>query len=129
MSFPWSFSVLGFVGGVLITFGMAIIVLYTSYVCWQFCMAYDLNDIFSNSSHPHVRDVCEIGLILFKGSKIAYELTMVGLILNNVFIMALHVVVGEKVLNTLSNHALCTVAFGAILTVIYIICKLQRPHS
>lgn len=42
MSFPWSFSVLGFVGGVLITFGMAIIVLYTSYVCWQFCMAYDL---------------------------------------------------------------------------------------
>jgi len=45
MSFPWSFSVLGFVGGVLITFGMAIIVLYTSYVCWQFCMAYDLNNI------------------------------------------------------------------------------------
>ena len=45
MSFPWSFSVLGFVGGVLITFGMAIIVLYTSYVCWQFCMAYDLNSV------------------------------------------------------------------------------------
>ena len=36
---------LGFVGGVLITLGMALIVLYTSYVCWQFCMAYDLNEI------------------------------------------------------------------------------------
>jgi hypothetical protein len=40
MSFPWSFSVLGYVGGVVITLGMAIIVLYTSYICWQFCMAY-----------------------------------------------------------------------------------------
>ena len=54
---------------------------------------------------------------------------MVGLILNNVFIMALHVVVGEKVLNRLSDHALCTVAFGAILTVIYIICKLAGSQS
>jgi len=51
---------------------------------------------------------------------------MVGLILNNVFIQALHVVVGEKVLNTLSNHAICTVAFGAILTVIYIFFTLPR---
>jgi hypothetical protein len=40
MSFPWSFSVLGYVGGVIITLGMALIVLYTSYICWQFCMAY-----------------------------------------------------------------------------------------
>jgi hypothetical protein len=47
---------------------------------------------------------------------------MVGLILNNVSIMALHIVVGEKVLNTLSGHAICTVAFGAILTVIYFFC-------
>jgi len=73
-------------------------------------------------SHPHVRDICDIGQIIFGGSKIAYELTMVGLILNNVFIQALHIVVGEKVLNTLSNHAICTVAFGAILTVVYVIC-------
>jgi hypothetical protein len=69
-----------------------------------------------------VRDVCDIGRILFNGSKIAYELTMVGLILNNVFIQALHIVVGEKVLNTLSGHAMCTTAFGAILMVIYIFC-------
>ena len=48
---------------------------------------------------------------------------MVGLILNNVFIQALHIVVGEKVLNTLTNHAMCTVAFGAILTVVYFVCK------
>lgn len=48
---------------------------------------------------------------------------MVGLILNNVFIQALHIVVGEKVLNTLTNHAMCTIAFGAILTVVYFVCK------
>jgi len=51
---------------------------------------------------------------------------MVGLILNNVFIQALHVVVGEKVLNTLSNHAMCTIAFGAILTIIYFCFTLPR---
>jgi hypothetical protein len=79
-------------------------------------------DHLSNDRHPHVRDVCDIGRILFGGSKIAYELTMVGLILNNVFIQALHIVVGEKVLNTLSNHAICTIAFGAILTIVYFFC-------
>lgn len=85
--------------------------------------AWRMAPIVSNlCRHPHVRDVCDIGRILFGGSKIAYELTMVGLILNNVFIQALHIVVGEKVLNTLSNHAICTIAFGAILTVIYFIC-------
>jgi len=73
-------------------------------------------------SHPEVRDICDIGRILFGGSKIAYELTMVGLVLNNIFIQALHIVVGEKVLNTLTNHAICTVAFGAILTVVYFVC-------
>jgi hypothetical protein len=54
---------------------------------------------------------------------------MVGLILNNVFIMALHIVVGEKVLNTLSNHAICTIAFGAILTVIYFFCYPSHPSA
>lgn len=54
---------------------------------------------------------------------------MVGLILNNVFIMALHIVVGEKVLNTLSNHAICTIAFGAILTVIYFFCNPSHPSA
>jgi len=48
MFFPWSFSILGFVGGVLITLGMAVIVLYTSYICWQFCMAYTRPQNFAN---------------------------------------------------------------------------------
>jgi hypothetical protein len=43
MSFPWSYSILGFAGGVLVTFTLAGIVLYTSYVCWQFCMEYDVS--------------------------------------------------------------------------------------
>lgn len=54
---------------------------------------------------------------------------MVGLILNNVFIQALHIVVGEKGLNTLSGHAMCTTAFGAILMVIYILCLPPRDKG
>jgi hypothetical protein len=94
--------------------------MYAGNFAWRIILLLYLSD----HSHPEVRDVCDIGRILFGGSKIAYELTMVGLILNNVFIQALHIVVGEKVLNTLSNHAICTVAFGAILCVIYFFCKL-----
>lgn len=48
---------------------------YTSLVLWRFCLA-----------HPEVRDVCDIGQILFGGSKFGYYFTAVMFILNNTFI-------------------------------------------
>ena len=70
-----SFSVLGLVPGVLVTIGVAATVQYTSLILWRFCM-----------KHPEVRDVCDLGRILFGGSQWGYNFTAIMFILNNTFI-------------------------------------------
>ncbi|KAJ7118782.1 transmembrane amino acid transporter protein-domain-containing protein [Mycena epipterygia] len=107
LSFPWSYSVLGLVPGVLTTIAVAGTVQYTSLIVWRFCL-----------KHPEVRDVCDIGRILFGGSEWAYNFTAVMFILNNTFIQGLHCLVGAKLLNTLSGSALCTIGFSAISAVL-----------
>lgn len=72
---PRSFSVLGMVPGVIVTISVAASVQYTSYILWKFCM-----------KHPEVRDVCDIGRIIFGGSELAYNLTGLMFVLNNTFI-------------------------------------------
>ncbi|KDQ19048.1 hypothetical protein BOTBODRAFT_153954 [Botryobasidium botryosum FD-172 SS1] len=115
LSFPWSFSVLGMALGVVITILMAAIVLYTSLILWRFCL-----------KHPEVRDVCDIGRILFGGSDLAYNLTAIFFFFNNTFIQALHVLVGAKLLNTLSNGARCTIIFSVVSAVICFFFTLPR---
>ena len=70
-----SFSVLGMAPGVIVTIAVAMSVQYTSLILWRFCLR-----------HPEIRDVCDIGKMLFGGSEIAYNITAVFFILNNTFI-------------------------------------------
>ncbi|KZV98582.1 hypothetical protein EXIGLDRAFT_807423 [Exidia glandulosa HHB12029] len=122
LSFPWSFSVLGMVPGVLVTGAVAASVQYTSLVLWRFCLA-----------HPHVRDASDIGATLFaeifgeKWRRTAYNATSVSYVLYNTFIQGVHCLVMAKLLNTLSDGALCTVAFTAIAACIMFIVSLPRP--
>ncbi|KAJ5677851.1 uncharacterized protein N7477_003484 [Penicillium maclennaniae] len=118
MSFPWSYSVLGLVPGLLLTCFVAGVVLYTSLTIWRFCLR-----------HPEVRDVCDIGQYLFWDSKIAWWATAVMFLLNNTFIQGLHCVVGSEYLNTMSNGAVCTVVFSLIVAITSFICSLPRTFS
>ncbi|KAF8530247.1 transmembrane amino acid transporter protein-domain-containing protein [Hysterangium stoloniferum] len=117
MSFPYSYAVLGLIPGVLVTIGVAATVQYTSHILWKFCL-----------KHPEIQSVCDIGQMLFWGSKWAWRATAVMFILNNTFIQgtSLHCIVGAKLLNTLSNSAMCTIAFSAITAVVCFICSLPR---
>ncbi|KAJ6500588.1 transmembrane amino acid transporter protein-domain-containing protein [Mycena sanguinolenta] len=115
LSFPWSYSVLGMVPGVILTIVVAASVQYTSLIVWKFCL-----------KHPEVRDVCDIGRILFGGSEWAYNFTAVMFILNNTFIQGLHCLVGAKLLNTLSDSALCTIGFSAITSLLCFVVSLPR---
>ncbi|EKV17426.1 hypothetical protein PDIG_15500 [Penicillium digitatum PHI26] len=118
MSFPWSYSILGLVPGLILTVVIAGIVLYTSLITWRFCLR-----------HPEVRDVCDIGQYLFWDSKIAWWATAVMFLLNNTFIQSLHCVVGSEYLNTMSNGAVCTVVFSMIVAIISWVFSLPRTFS
>jgi len=122
MSFPWSYSVLGLVPGIILTIVIALIVLYTSLVLWEFCLR-----------HPEMRDVCDIGQMLFWGKKWAWWATAVCFILNNTFIQGLHVLVGAKYLNTMTASddvgGCRTVMFSVIVALISWICSLPRTFD
>ncbi|RMJ19241.1 hypothetical protein CDV36_001056 [Fusarium kuroshium] len=122
MSFPWSYSVLGLVPGLILTVVVAVIVLYTSLVLWEFCLR-----------HPELRDVCDIGQMLFWGKEWAWWATAVCFILNNTFIQGLHVLVGAKYLNTMTaadDVGSCrTVMFSVIVTIICWIGSLPRTFD
>ncbi|KAL8743507.1 MAG: hypothetical protein Q9190_004159 [Brigantiaea leucoxantha] len=120
MSFPYSYSVLGLVPGLIITVIVAGLVYYTSLIVWEFCVR-----------HPEVRDVCDLGQMLFWGWKWVWYATAVMFLLNNTFIQGLHVLTFAEYINTMSNNnaGVCTVAFSAITAVISFFCSLPRTFD
>ncbi|KAJ3577999.1 hypothetical protein NPX13_g2571 [Xylaria arbuscula] len=108
---------------VILTVVQALVVLYTSLILWQFCLR-----------HPEVRDVCDIGQMLFWNKKWAWWFTAVMFVLNNTFIQALHVLTGAKYVNTLiggnTDAIACqTVSIGFIVAIISWLASLPRTFS
>ncbi|KAJ5047110.1 uncharacterized protein L3040_002953 [Drepanopeziza brunnea f. sp. 'multigermtubi'] len=118
MSFPSSYSILGLVPGLILTAAVAAIVLYTSLTVWRFCLR-----------HPEVRDVCDIGQMLFWNKKWAWWATGVMFLLNNCFIQGLHVLVIAKYLNTMTNHSQCTIVFSLIAVIVSWFVSLPRTFG
>ena len=121
MSFPWSYSYLGLVPGLILTAVVAGIVLYTSLILWEFCLR-----------HPEVRDISDIGQMLFWGKKWAWWWTTVMFLLNNTFIQAFHVLVGSQYLNTMTEAdkiACRTVMFAGVVSLFCWIGSLPRTFD
>lgn len=122
MSFPWSYSLLGLVPGLILTAVVALLVLYTSLNLWDFCLR-----------HPEVRDVCDVGQMLWWNKKWAWWWTAGMFVLNNTFIQALHVLVGAIYLNTMTEadtiKACRTVAFAVAITAVSWLGSLPRTFN
>ena len=54
MSQSWTLKLLGWVPGLITTFAFGIVFWISSYTLWKFIM-----------KHPQVRDVCDVGYLLF----------------------------------------------------------------
>ncbi|PIB02012.1 hypothetical protein CB0940_01013 [Cercospora beticola] len=120
MSFPYSYAILGLVPGLILTVVVAAMVLYTSLLVWEFCLR-----------HPEVKDVCDIGQMLFWGKKWAWYFTAVMFLLNNTFIQGFHCLTGAKYLNTMTNgnSGVCTIVFSAIVAIASWACSLPRTFG
>lgn len=121
MSFPWSYSFLDLVPGLVLNAAVAAMVLYTSLVLWEFCLR-----------HPEVRDVCDLGQMLFWGKPWAWWATALMFVLNT-FIQGLHVLVGAEYLNTMTAGcpvAGCrTVEFSVVVTLVCWLASLPRTFG
>jgi len=115
MAQTWSLSVLGWVPGIITMVGAGILFWITSITMHKFIM-----------KHPQIKDICDFGYYAFGKSRIAYEFTGFMLLANNILLIGFHVLTGAKVLNTLSDHSLCTVIFSIITMLIGIVMSMPR---
>ncbi|KAJ5718898.1 uncharacterized protein N7483_009980 [Penicillium malachiteum] len=110
MAQSWSFSVLGWVPGIITTVLCGILFWVTSITMHKFIMKY-----------PQIKDICDFGYYAFGQSKIAYVFSSFMLLANNILLIGFHVLTGAKVLNTLSGHTLCTAIFSVIVAIMGIV--------
>ncbi|KAF2488130.1 putative amino acid transporter [Neohortaea acidophila] len=115
MAQTWSLSVLGWVPGILTMLGAGILFWITSMTMHRFIMKY-----------PQIKDICDFAYYACGHSRIAYEFAGIMLLLNNIMLIGFHVWTGARIINTLSNHSLCTVVFSVIVTLIGIILSTAR---
>lgn len=119
MSFPWSYSILGLVPGLILTVFVALTVACTGVIIADYVAAY-----------PHITNVCDIGQHLFFGSNIVWYITAFAFLLNNVLIQALHVLTGAKYFNTVSdNSTICSIVFAVVTLIICWLISLPRTFS
>ncbi|KAE8444803.1 hypothetical protein EG329_014263 [Mollisiaceae sp. DMI_Dod_QoI] len=115
MAQTWSLSVLGWVPGLITMVIAGILFWITSITMHKFIM-----------KHPQIKDICDFGYEAFGKSRIAYEFSGFMLLANNILLIGFHILTGAKVLNTLSDHSLCTVVFSAIAALMGIVMSLPR---
>lgn len=125
MSFPWSYSVLGLIPGLILTVFVSLTVLYTGLTITEYTIAF-----------PGITSICDIGQHLFWNSKAVWYATAVCFLCNNTLIQALHVLVGAKYFNTIIDNYdlpggkhICSVIFAVVTTVICFLLSLPRTFS
>ncbi|OCL05071.1 hypothetical protein AOQ84DRAFT_345317 [Glonium stellatum] len=115
MAQTWSLSVLGWVPGIITMVLAGAFFWITSITMHKYIM-----------ENPKIKDICDFGFYVFGKSRIAYEFSGFMLLANNILLIGFHVLTGAKVLNTLSDHSLCTVIFSVIATLMGIVMSIPR---
>jgi amino acid permease len=114
LSLPAALNTLGFFPGILCIVGMGMLSLYTAYNLIQYWRKY-----------PYMLNIVDYGRVL--GGKWVETVFAIGFLINMALISASAVVTISIGLNTVSDHATCTVAFSVVAAVaMWVMCV---PHS
>ncbi|KAF8475034.1 transmembrane amino acid transporter protein-domain-containing protein [Kalaharituber pfeilii] len=113
LSLPSVLATVGLVAGVILIIGMGIIATYTGYVLGQYKLAY-----------PHIHTMGDAGEVL--AGAWGREICGFAQATFLVFTMGSHILAFSIMMNVLTNHALCTIWFMVIGTIISFICTLPR---
>ena len=70
--------------------------------------------------------VGDFGYYIFGQNRAAYAFSAFMLLANNIILIGFHILTGAMILNTLSNHSLCTAVFSAVATVMGIVLSAPR---
>jgi amino acid permease len=113
LSLPAAVAGLGLVPALIILIGLGLIACYTGFVIGQFKLR-----------HPHISSMADAGEVLMGG--FGRELFGTGQLLFLVFLMASHILTFTVALNTITEHATCSIVFGVVGLVLSLILSLPR---
>jgi hypothetical protein len=113
LSLPSAMAILGLVLGVILIIGLGLLATYTGYNIGLF-----------RERYPHIQNLGDAREILL--GKFGRELFGTGLFLFCLFIMGSHILTFRIMMNTVTNHATCSILFGIIGMVISIVLSLPR---
>ncbi|ETS86982.1 N amino acid transport system protein [Pestalotiopsis fici W106-1] len=108
LSIPSAFATLGMVPGVILSVGLGLVAVYTSYIVGQVKLRY-----------PHVSHYADAGRLLM--GKFGYELVGTMFALELIFTVGSHCLTGAIALNNITAHGTCSVVFGFVSAVILIL--------
>lgn len=116
LSLPGTMQTLGIVPGVIAIIGIGLLSTYTAYVLLQFYRA-----------HPHVVNMADMARVV--GGRPLESVVAVGLLIKFCFTCASATVTISVALNSITDHAICTVAFMACGFVAFWLLSLPRRFS
>ncbi|KAJ5975281.1 Amino acid transporter transmembrane [Penicillium waksmanii] len=114
LSLPSAMAILGIVPGVILIIGLGLLATYTGYNIGLF-----------RERYPHIQNLGDAGEILL--GKFGRELFGTGQFLFCLFIMGSHILTFRIMMNTVTNHATCSILFSIIGMVISIVLCLPPP--
>ncbi|TFY56367.1 hypothetical protein EVG20_g8950 [Dentipellis fragilis] len=109
LSFPSVFHRLGMFGGVFTTVAMAVLSWQTGYVLVEF-----------KNNHPGVMNFADAGTVI--AGKWGFWLFGSMLIIKTVFLAGSHALSGSIALGSISDHAICNIAWSVIVAVVSFLC-------
>ncbi|KAK4213471.1 transmembrane amino acid transporter protein-domain-containing protein [Rhypophila decipiens] len=105
LSLPGAYATLGMVPGVILTIGLGMVAMYTSYVVGQMKIKY-----------PQIAHFADVGKLMF--GRTGYEILGVMFSLQLIFTTGSHVLTGKIMFNTLTEGGACSIVFGVVSAVI-----------
>ncbi|KAL2843911.1 transmembrane amino acid transporter protein-domain-containing protein [Aspergillus pseudoustus] len=113
LSLPSSMATLGLVPGCILIIGMGALSTYTGYVLGQFKLRY-----------PQIHNMSDAAELLFGAW--GREIVTVAQITFFIFLMGAHILTFSIMMNTLTNHAACTILFCLVGGVLSFVLSLSR---
>ncbi|KAI1842689.1 hypothetical protein JX265_002705 [Neoarthrinium moseri] len=107
LSIPSAFATLGMVAGVILSVGLGLIAVYTSYIVGQVKLRF-----------PHVSHYADAGRLLM--GNFGYELVGTMFALELIFTVGSHCLTGAIALNNITDHGTCSVVFGLVSAIILV---------
>ncbi|KAF7555304.1 hypothetical protein G7Z17_g2298 [Cylindrodendrum hubeiense] len=113
LSLPSAFHTLGMILGVLLTIGLGIVAIFTSYIVGEVKLA-----------HPEISHYADAGRLLLGKigfGRLGYEVFGAAFVLELLLVVGSHALTGSIALVTINGGHVCSIAFSAVSAIILLI--------